>query len=132
MSDPLSYLGLSQPYPGSRKLSQTCSNRSPDMSDLSALSRVIPALFGYLSGFQKVIPDMFGPIWPTSQPYPRLIQHYPVSRPDSREVGRTCPTRDPNMSGSLTPQRLHSLGGAIKSPPRLSSQVRHSVQLVNL
>jgi hypothetical protein len=73
----------SQPYPalylGSRDLTQTYSTPSLDLSDLSVLSRVTPALSGFLAGFQRPNPDMSGPqsghVWPISliPDYPSLI-----------------------------------------------------------
>jgi hypothetical protein len=47
-------------YPDSRDLTRTCLTPIQDMSDISALSRVTPALSGLLARFRRWWPDMSG------------------------------------------------------------------------
>jgi hypothetical protein len=100
MSGPLPYLGLTQP--------------------IWLLSWVPEAFLGHVR-----LKAWTYPTYPDSSVTKSLDRTCLVHQPDSREVGRTCPAPDPDMSGSLTPQRLNFLGG-YKRPPRLSSLVGHS------
>jgi hypothetical protein len=71
---------------------------------------------------------------PNSQPYSGLSPRdwtYLVPRPGSKDGRGTCPTPDSNISRSLTPQRLDSLGG-YKSPSHRSSLEDHELNLKTL
>jgi hypothetical protein len=102
----------------------------------SSVPKSPPTLSGSLTGFQRVVPDMSGPSLDISDlsALTRVKSWnwpYPVLRSGSKEVDWICLTPDPNISRSITPQRLDSFGGAIKGPPRLSILVSHSFHLAN-
>jgi hypothetical protein len=101
-------------YPGSKDLIQTCPAPSPDMFDLSALSRVTPVLSDFLAELQRWWPDM-------SDPRPGHVRVF--DSPTARFPCRTIKGPHASLAGLATQFNLQTLWGTLLSSQHLASKL---------